>query len=118
MVAIGGPTAAGDDALKMLYDLDELNHRYHIIKKMSPAQAKEYKRRLRKRQSTMMFIPASQKVVFKTVGRGRGKRVVAMRRKINWRGRAGGKYHSYKNHQVKRWFGNNPVMPRDEWKGS
>jgi hypothetical protein len=116
MVGVGGPVAAGDDALKMLYDLDELNHRYHIIKKMTVPQAKEYKKRLRKRQANMMLVPESKRVVFRTVGRGRGKRVVAMRKELNWRGRKGGKYHSYKNKEVPRWFGEHPIMPRDEWK--
>jgi hypothetical protein len=116
MVAIGGPTVAGDDALKMLYDLDELNHRYHVVRKMTVAQSKEYRKRVRKRNADKLYIPESQRIVFRTVGKGKGRRVIAMRKKLNWRGRAKGKYHSYKNKDVPRWFGSHPIMPKDEWK--
>jgi hypothetical protein len=119
MVGVGGPVAAGDDAMKMLWDYDELNHGWHIVRKnMTVAQAAEYRKQIKKRNANKLYIPVSQQIVFRTKGRGRGKRVIAMRRKMNWRGKGpkGGKYHSYKNKNVARWFGSHPVMPRDEWK--
>ena len=119
MVGVGGPTAGGDDAMKMLYDLDELKHRYHIIRKMNPAQAKEYKKRVREKNATKLYVPVSQQIIFRTVGRGPRRKVVAMRKEMHWRGRAGKpgrNYHSFKNKQVKRWFGSNPIIPKNEWK--
>jgi hypothetical protein len=119
MVGVGGPVAAGDDAMKMLWDYDEINHKYHIVRKnMTVAQAKEYRKQIKKRNANKMFIPVSQQIVFRTKGRGKGKRVIAMRKKMNWRGRAGGKYHSYKNKEVARWFGSHPIVPKGEFKGS
>jgi len=121
MPALAGPTAAGDDALKMLWDYDELNHRWHIVRKnMTVAQAAEYRKKIKKRNANKLYIPVSQQIVFRTKGRGRGKRVIAMRRKMNWRGKGpkGDKYHSYNKKNVPRWFGSHPVMPKNEWKGS
>src|SRR6266699_4389066 len=117
MVGVGGPTAGGDDALKMLYDLDSKKHRYHIIRKMTVAQSKEYKARVRKKQGDMLYVPESRRIIYRTVGKGRGRRVIAMRKQMNWRGRAGKpghNYHSYKNHQVKPWFGDHDIMKEGE----
>jgi len=118
LVGVGGPTAGGDDAMKMLYDLDELKHRYHIIKKMTPEAAKKHRAMTRKRNADKLFIPVSQKIIYRTIGRGPRRKVVAMRKEMHWRGRAGkpGKnYHSFKNKDVKRWFGSNPIVPANEW---
>src|SRR5713101_27964 len=118
MVGLGGPTAGGDDALKALYDLDELKHKYHVIRKMNPAQAKEFRRKLREKNATKLYIPVSQKVVFKTVGRGPRRRVIAMRRKMNCTPqRHGRRYaHRVRNSAVPKWFGDNSIIAKNEWR--
>lgn len=113
MPALGGPTVS-DDPLKALYDLDETKHRYHIIRTMTPAQAVEYRKKIRKRNANRLFVPDAQKIVFRTVGRGRGRRVIAMRRKIHWRAAHG---HYEKNGQEPRWFGSHSFDNEGPGKG-
>jgi hypothetical protein len=109
-----GPGDAGaDGTLKLLYDLDEVNHKYHVVKVLTPAQAEKYRERLRKRNAQRLIVPVSQQVVFRTVGRGRGRRVIALRKKLNWKPKGG---HARKPHEVPRFFGSNPVILKDEWK--
>ncbi|HYT43724.1 MAG TPA: hypothetical protein VEP90_15400 [Methylomirabilota bacterium] len=119
MTGLGGPTAGGDDALKMLWDLDELKHKYKVVATLTPEAAVVFRKKQKLKKEARLFTPVSQVVVYRTIGRGPRRRIVAMTRRMDWNAKGGGKHHSYKGRSkkmIKPWFGSNPIIAKDEWR--
>ena len=118
MAGLGGPTAAGDDALKMLYDLDELKHKYKVVATLTPEAAVVFRKKQKLKKEARLFTPVSQVVVYRTIGKGPRRRVIAMTRRMDWHAKGKGKRHArpIKGHNIKPWFGSNPIIAKDEWR--
>src|SRR6266566_3460910 len=85
VVGKGGGDAGVDGLLRLCYDLDEDVHQYHVLKILTPAQAKIERAKLLKERNKAVFNGGASKPVFRTVRRNGRVQVIMMRRKMNWR---------------------------------
>ncbi|SRR6266487_2290265 len=92
MVGKGGGDAGVDGLLRLCYDLDEDVHKYHVLKVLTPAQAKIERAKLLKERNRAVFNGGADKPVFRTVRRNGRTQVIMMRRKMNWRPSGGNKH--------------------------
>jgi hypothetical protein len=110
VVGKGGGDAGVDGLLRLCYDLDEDVHKYHVMKVLTPAQAKIERAKLLRERNKAVFNGGADKPIFRVVRVGGRKRVVMMRRKMNWRP-SGGNKHRHKSE--KRIFSDNLLMDAD-----